>query len=414
MLLVHSTQHTAHSTLNYLRCKVKSSAFNFFQIIFFSLVLVTLNACKRDMSEKIENNHPTIGIDDNSRQVTNILLKYNFITKSKNTHFKTIEQIDSDSVPIILDILLSYNAVENKQGLENVDIFEYTYDFPVDAEGKSNIITIDSLYEIIYNNLMVLLDETTEQNKFLHFVSVFYDGRFENGLKGIKVLTERASGDVALMPRYVPANQSWRAHSGYNGVFGLDEHFGGQCNDFTKNPNKIGAPDIIQNYANYNLSSIQPTVNIPNGYKLIFIEPESTTVFPANTYDPNHPTFSLYNYQTNAPFPNFFPTKLYACATMSSWVISPNLVQAPCLSSVLMNYYIDKAVELAHDFKPQGKHPFLVTIIDNKGTNCMGWNPMPNTPFNTGKSIDHSVCPNNGWHDATFHYKKPVLVPDNL
>ncbi|MFN4083307.1 MAG: hypothetical protein ACK4K9_06710 [Bacteroidia bacterium] len=376
------------------------------------------------MSERVDFNATSIGIDERSKQVINVLKKYNYITKTKEKSYKTIEQIDSDSVPIILDILLNYNATEINDECEFVNFTEFLYDYAVYGEGYSNIIVLDSLYEIIYSDLMNIINESIEQNRFLYFVSVFHDGRFENGLKGIKVLTKTGRvSETALTPRYVPNGQSWRAHRNILTPFGKEEHYGGQCNDYTipQDLKKIGAPDIIEFNANFNFNISQPLINIPNGYKLIYdiITEDNKTIYPENVYDPNHPTFNVNNYINLVPN-TFYPTKIYANCFESSWTNTqtPNRRLAPCIPSLLLNYYIDKAVEIANNNTPThlpNFHPIKITVASDSSeiNTCSPWNSNPNPNFNTGKDIDNGVCP-KGKHYLGIKYRRLILVPDNL
>ncbi|MFN4083298.1 MAG: hypothetical protein ACK4K9_06665 [Bacteroidia bacterium] len=370
------------------------------------------------MSEHEVNSSMLPNFEQN-QNIINVLKKYNYITKTKEKSYKTIEQIDSDSVPIILDVLLNYNASEIQDEGEFVNFNEYLYDYATDAEGKSNIFVIDSLYDLIYNDLMDLIFESTEQNRFIYFVSVFHDGRFENGLKGIKVLTKTARvSETELSPRYVPSNQSWRAHKGIKHFFGKVELYGGQCNDtLTSDTNRIGAPDIIEYNANFNINISQPLINIPSGYRLVYVDEMNKFFTPANVYDPNHPTFNLNNYINKVPN-TFYPTKIYANCFESSWTETqnPNRRFAPCLSSLLINYYTDKAVEIAINNKPTHLPNYQAIKItvesDPSGIfNCIPWNSNPNPNFNTGKDIDNGVCP-KGYHKLVVKYRRLTLLPE--
>ncbi|MFN4083315.1 MAG: hypothetical protein ACK4K9_06750 [Bacteroidia bacterium] len=58
-------------------------------------------------------------------------------------------------------------------------------------------------------------------------------------------------------------------------------------------------------------------------------------------------------------------------------------------------------------------HPVSVTLFSDSSSamnNCRPWNPMPNPPYNTGKSIDNGVCP-EGSHYLGLHYKLISIVP---
>ncbi len=96
----------------------------------FSLVL--LSACKKEL----KSNKPEL--DYTQTDYVSVISKYNYLTKSKNILGKHTEYIDSDSVPIILDLLLNYNATENSQNLEGMEIYEFSCDFPINQENMSS------------------------------------------------------------------------------------------------------------------------------------------------------------------------------------------------------------------------------------------------------------------------------------
>jgi hypothetical protein len=381
--------------------------------LLFSLVL--LSACKKEL----KSNKPEL--DYTQTDYVSVISKYNYLTKSKTILGKHTEYIDSDSVPIILDLLLNYNATENSQNLEGMEIYEFSCDFPINQENMSSTFVVDSLYDVIYEEIQNKLSETIELNQVFYFVHISFDGRMSVGYKGITVLMKRGYGGPQVLPRTVPVNASYRAHLGIKESFGLKEYFGGQCGQFVNF--EIGAPTILTSYSNYNLNLWQPAA--PAGFTYIYAGERNLPNNPENTYDPNHPTFSLTNYVNNIPR-TFYPTKLYACATNNSWIAGRNeqdpnpmnhfnTISASCINSIEMNYYLSSISSLAFQYQASHERAVLIKIVSDESnwSNCVPWASNPNPTFTTGLSIDTGICP-QGQHKLHIKYKNLVMIPLGL
>lgn len=347
-----------------------------------------------------------------------VIKSFNYISKNKASLYKNseIETLPTDSVPIILDILLNYNETENSGNLENMEILEFQYDISSNTENRSNISHLDSLYDLMAAKIEYILEQTSETNEVIYFVNVQFDGRQSGNLKGITLLMKRGWGNLQLNPKIVPANLSFRAHRGMDQGFGWKEYYGGLCGQFTSfTP---GAPDILQNYSNFNLNLVAPAA--PAGYRYIYAGNRGITLYPNNTYDPIHPTFSMANYLAHIPL-TFYPTKIYACATSSSWVAGRdpsnqfNTLTAPCISSLLMNYYLQSIQSLAVQYQNPPERAVTISVGDERAriSNCTPWASNPNPSFNTGTSIDNGICP-QGQHWLGITYKTLQLVPIGL
>jgi hypothetical protein len=381
------------------------------------LIIFSITACKKDLNSTKEANSNLPSPD-----YTSVIKKYNYIAKSKTILGKHNEFIVSDSIPIILDLLLNYNATENSQNLENMELYEFQCDFPVDAENMSSSFVIDSLYDVIYEEIEAKLSETMEANQVIYFVSIYHDGRVSDNLKGITVLMKKGYGELQVVPKVVPSNVSYRAHVGIEESFGSKVYRGGQCGQFV-NLN-IGAPTILKSYGNYNLNLWQPSAS--PGYKYIYAGDRDVTLYAQNEYDPNHPTFTVANYINNIPG-TFYPTKIYACATANSWLKSRNeqdpnpanhydVTQAPCINSNLMNYYLSSLQEMAIKYKVNSnERAVFLDVVSNhtNWNNCVLWNSNPNPVFQTGLAIDNGICP-QGQHIIGIKYKNLEMVPVGL
>ncbi len=354
---------------------------------------------------------------------TSVIKTFNLISKNSATLNKNseIETLPTDSVPIILDILLNYNETENSENLENMEILEFQYDIQTNIENRSTISRLDSLYDLMAAKIEYELEQSIEPNSIIYFVNVQFDGRQNGNLKGITLLLKKGWGNLQVNPRTVPANMSYRAHRGFEQGFGYKHYYGGQCGQFTSfTP---GAPDILQTYGNFNLNLVKPAAQ--TGYRYIYAGHREVTLYPNNTYDANHPNFTVYNYINNIPN-TFYPTKVYGCATASSWVNGRNEQDpipsnwfntrtAPCINSTLMNYYLNSLQSLAIQFQNPFERAVRIFVNDDKATvgTCQSWAPAPNPPLNTGKDIDNGTCP-YGYHFVGIHYKNLVLVPMGL
>jgi hypothetical protein len=378
------------------------------------LLAFTPLSCKKKAEE------PPLKEMNSNESYVSVIKSFNYISKNTASLNKSsgVATIATDSVPIILDLLLNYNETENSGNLENMEILEFQYDICSNTENRSNISHLDSLYDLMAAKIEYILEQSTETNEVLFFVNVQFDGRQNGNLKGITLLMKRGWGNLQLNPKTVPTNLSFRAHRGIEQVFGLKTYYGGQCGQFTSfSP---GAPDILQNYGNFNLNLVSPAA--PNGYRYIYAGNRGMPLYPNNTYDPNHPTFSMSNYLSNAPL-TFYPTKVYACASSSSWVTGRNTqdpdpanhfntLTAPCISSSLMNYYLNSIQSLAIQYQQPFERAVIIRVGDERAriSTCSPWASNPNPNFNTGTSIDNGVCP-QGQHFIGITYKNLVLVP---
>ncbi|MBU3661990.1 MAG: hypothetical protein FGM41_02175 [Bacteroidetes bacterium] len=122
----------------------------------------------------------------------------------------------------------------------------------------------------------------------------------------------------------------------------------------------------------------------------------------------------------------FYPTKIYACASSSSWVTGRNTqdpdpanhfntLTAPCISSSLMNYYLNSIQSLAIQYQQPFERAVIIGVGDERAriSTCSPWASNPNPNFNTGTSIDNGICP-QGQHWLGITYKNLVLVPIGL
>jgi len=381
------------------------------------LLAFTPLSCKKKAEE------PPLKEMNSNESYVSVIKSFNYISKNTASLNKSsgVATIATDSVPIILDLLLNYNETENSGNLENMEILEFQYDISSSTENRSIVSHLDSLYDLMAAKIEYILEQSTETNEILYFVNVQFDGRQNGNLKGITLLMKRGWGNLQLNPKTVPANLSFRAHRGIKQGFGFKEYLGGQCGQFISfTP---GAPDILQNYSNFNLNLVAPAA--PNGYRYIYAGNRGIPLFPSNTYDSNHPTFLMSNYLSNVPL-TFYPTKIYACASSSSWVTGHNSQDpnpdnhfttktAPCISSSLMNYYLNSIQSLAIQHQQPLERAVNITVgsDDVSTNNCTPWASNPSPNFNTGTSIDNGVCP-KGQHFLGITYKNLVLVPIGL
>ncbi|MFN4083312.1 MAG: hypothetical protein ACK4K9_06735 [Bacteroidia bacterium] len=141
----------AHSTLNLLRFKIIRSASIFLQLIVFMLMVVMLNACKRDMSIK-------------TQEINKVKQNPQFQTQSFSE-----EQITADA---ILTVITALNGLTQAEFCTARTIL---YDEEMSVEAK-----LSSLNEISTNGEK-LVNTLYEANSILSNVTSFMDLNFNGG-----------------------------------------------------------------------------------------------------------------------------------------------------------------------------------------------------------------------------------------
>ncbi|MCA0428517.1 MAG: hypothetical protein LCH37_13875 [Bacteroidetes bacterium] len=342
-------------------------------------------------------------------------------TNSEGSPIGFNDHIDSDSIPVILDLLLNYNLAEPSSNFENQQTFEFSYQVSTNEQNISPICELDSLYALMEAKINDALLETTDPNEVIYYVTVEPDGSQTSSQKGLTLRFKKGWGALQLVPKVFLSNMSFRAHSGVLNGFGAKTYYGGLCGQYVSF--YPGASDVLNSFANFNLNLSAPAP--PPNFRYIYVGETDKSLHANETYDPSYPSFNINNYVNNVPM-TFYPTRVYACATQSSWIEGRNTqdddpinhfntTEAPCINSGLMNYYLNSIAILANQYQQPFQKAVSVAVSSHKGTinNCVPWNSPVNPSFNTGKSIDQGVCA-IGQHSLIIKYKTLVLVPMGL